>query len=116
VKRALRLGARLQYVPEVVQYHYVDVYRLTLSYLFRKAFVRSASTVRLADDQEYSGVPPFIYRKIASYLLSAVFVLSWKKRRFYMVRLAAASGEMRGYLHRRSERLQDASTTDAENK
>ena len=37
VLRSQRLGARLQYVPSVVQYHYVDLDRLRLVYLIRKA-------------------------------------------------------------------------------
>ncbi len=100
VIRALCLGARLQYVPSVVQHHYVDGARLTLPYLMQKAFVRSASTVRL-DKTQAHGVPLYIYRKLFAYLLSALTSCSTPRRRFYLVRLAAALGEARGYLQNR---------------
>jgi len=96
VIRALRLGARMQYVPSVVQHHFVDGARLTLPYLMQKAFVRSASTVRL-DKTQAGGVPRYMYRKLFGYLLSALTALSTARRRFYLVRLAAALGEARGY-------------------
>jgi len=96
VMRALRLGARLHYVPSVVQHHYVDAARLTLPYLMQKAFVRSASTVRL-DSKPASGVPRFMYRKLFGYLFSALTAIGTDRRRFYLVRLAAALGEARGY-------------------
>lgn len=105
VKRALHLGARLQYVPDVMQFHYVDCERLTLSYLLKKAYMRSDSMVRLANDKRYSGVPVFMYRKLAGYLFSVLTSLSWKRRRFYLVRLAAALGEYRGYAHRNKDGL-----------
>ena len=38
VLRALRLGARLRYVPDAVQHHYVDTSRLTLRYMMKKAY------------------------------------------------------------------------------
>jgi GT2 family glycosyltransferase len=100
VIRALRLGARLQYVPSVVQHHYVDGARLTLPYLMQKAFVRSASTVRL-DKSQCGGVPRYMYRKLVGYVFSALTALGTARRRFYLVRLAAALGEIRGYQQNR---------------
>ena len=97
VKRALKLGAQLQYVPDVVQYHYVDCARLRLPYLMKKAYMRSDSTVRLRDDLSVEGIPLYMYRKLLEYLLAAITALSWARRRFYLVRLAAALGEARGY-------------------
>jgi len=95
VKRALATGARLVYVPDVIQYHYADPERLRPSYLMHKAYERSASAIRLSGKQ--SGVPLFAYRKTADYLFHAIFSISWTKRRFYLVRLAAALGEIKGY-------------------
>jgi glycosyltransferase involved in cell wall biosynthesis len=100
VIRALHLGARLQYVPSVVQHHYVDGARLTLPYLMQKAFVRSASTVRL-DKSQSGGVPRYMYRKLIGYLFSALTAIGTARRRFYLVRLAAALGETRGYQQNR---------------
>ena len=99
VLRALRLGARLYYIPDVVQYHYVDASRLTLSYLIRKAFKRSASTIRI--DSAKAGVPRYLYRKVADYGLKAFTSVRQPRRRFYLVRTAAALGEIVGYLQPR---------------
>jgi len=95
VRRALALHAHLRYQPEVVQHHYVDAERLRLSYLIRKAFERSSSSVRLR--QSVEKVPLFTYRKAAGYLLSGLFSLSWPRTRFFLIRFAAALGEIKGY-------------------
>jgi hypothetical protein len=41
-------------------------------------------------------VPAYLLRKAAQYGLAAVFASSGQKRRFYMVRLAASLGEIKG--------------------
>ena len=97
VKRAIAAGAILQYDPAVVQFHYVDQERLRLSYLARKAYLRSSSIVRL--DPEFGTsrrVPLYMYRKVGTYLLAALGALADEKRRFYLVRVAAALGEIDG--------------------
>jgi glycosyltransferase involved in cell wall biosynthesis len=95
VRRALVLHARLRYQPEVVQHHYVDAERLRLGYLIRKAFERSASSIRLR--QNVAKVPLFTYRKALGYLASGLFSLNWPRTRFFLVRFAAALGEIKGY-------------------
>jgi len=107
VLRALRLGAQLQYTPTMVQYHYVDTKRLTLSYIVRKAYKRTASTVGLHESVQSTGVPRYLYRKLASYVLSVSTALSPSRRRFYLVRSAATLGEIAGYrrLHRQPARI-----------
>lgn len=99
LKRGLALGARLYYVPEAVQYHYVDLERLRLGYLMRKAYERSASVVVI--EGKRTGVPPYLYRKLAGYALGALTGLSAARRRFYLVRCAAALGEIAGHRRRR---------------
>jgi len=102
VLRALSLGARLRYVPQVVQYHYVDLDRLTLPYLLRKAYKRTASTVAIEAQRSGEGtVPRYLYRKVAEYGFKACTALGRARRRFYMVRIAAALGEIAGHLQRR---------------
>ncbi len=103
VLRALDLGARLRYVPEVVQYHYVDNDRLKFRYVVAKAFVRSASTVRVHSAHE-GAIPLYMYRKLFGYFSSAVTAWSSARRRFYLVRLAATLGEIKGYRQARSDR------------
>jgi len=102
--RALRAGERLCYVPDIVQYHHVDLARLALPYLMRKAYQRSASAVALHGPETVgqAGVPLYLYRKLAGYAGAALLSLGTARRRFYLVRSAAALGEMAG--HRRHAR------------
>lgn len=102
LERALAAGARIQYVPSVVQYHYVDGGRLTLPYLLRKAYGRSSSVIRLDREQAGGGaVPLYMFRKVASYVGDAMASRSADARRFFLVRIAAALGEIDGALRRR---------------
>lgn len=103
VLRALGLGAKLRYAPAVVQYHYVDTERLKLRYLVAKAYERTASTVRV-HHADGGGVPLYIYRKLFGYLLYAVTAWSQARRRFFLVRLAASLGEIKGYRQARRDR------------
>ncbi|MHB9101383.1 MAG: sulfatase-like hydrolase/transferase [Sulfuricella sp.] len=93
VLRALTRGVRCQYVPGMVQHHYVDTERLKLGYLLKKSFQRTRSTSRIHGN---GTVPLYMWRKLAEYGFHSVFSLSWAKRRFYWVRTAAALGELQG--------------------
>ena len=102
---AIAAGARLQYVPDIVQYHYVDPLRLKLSYLLKKAFERSASVVRLSDEPVSSRfIPPYMIRKAAEHSLAATVSASRQMRRFHLVRAAASLGEIKGHLQARRDR------------
>ena len=94
ILRALRAGARLHYVPGMVQYHYVDTGRLTLGYTARKGYQRSRSVTRVRSEHE--SVPRYMWRKIATYGARLVFSWQPQTRRFYLVRLASALGEASG--------------------
>lgn len=93
VLRAMTRGVRCQYVPGMVQHHYVDTERLKLGYLVKKSFQRTRSTSRIHGNGR---VPLYMWRKLAEYAFHSVFSLSWAKRRFYWVRTAAALGEVQG--------------------
>lgn len=111
VLRARNMGARLQYIPQVMQYHYVDTIRLTLPYVMKKAYKRTASSVRLENATKSVGVPKYLFRKLAEYLVGALTALGSSKRRFYLVRSAAALGEIVGRLQAR--RVQRGGDSDA---
>jgi hypothetical protein len=68
----------------------------------KKAYVRTASTTRLGNPEKPAGVPRYLYRKLAEYLLGVLTALGSTRRRFYLVRSAAALGEIAG--HRQSKR------------
>jgi len=104
IRRALRLGAQMQYIPEMVQYHYVDPERLKPLYLMHKAYKRSASIIRLHPERTGPTLlPPYMVRKTLGYL--GRLLISWQpdRRRFYLVRLAASLGEIRGHLQARAD-------------
>jgi hypothetical protein len=100
VLRALNLGAQLQYIPAAIQFHYVDTRRLTLPYIVRKAYKRTASTVLLDPRIQGHRVPAYLYRKLAAYALATLTALDRARRRFYLVRTAATLGEFAGYRQR----------------
>ena len=106
VGRAIAAGARIQYVPHIVQYHFVDRSRLELGYLVRKAFERSASAVRLSGCGEGRGlVPAYMIRKAGEYGLAMLASVDQRRRRFHLVRLAASLGEIKGHVHARMDRV-----------
>ncbi|HMM46977.1 MAG TPA: sulfatase-like hydrolase/transferase [Thiobacillaceae bacterium] len=93
VLRALSRGEQCQYVPGIVQHHYVDNERLRLGYLLKKSYQRTRSTSRIHGNGR---VPLFMWRKLAEYGFHSVFSVGWSRRRFYWMRTAAALGEVRG--------------------
>ena len=104
VRRALRKGEALRYEPDVVQYHYVELERLQLGYVMRKAYERTASTMRLNPAiGESQPLPLYMWRKLVAYTVQAVSSLTAQSRRYYLVRMAAAWGEIRGFQKRRVE-------------
>ncbi|MGB9128229.1 MAG: sulfatase-like hydrolase/transferase [Thiobacillus sp.] len=93
VLRAMSRGARCQYVPDMVQYHYVDAERLRLGYLLKKSYQRTRSTSRIHGN---GAVPLYMWRKLAEYGFHSLFSLSWARRRFFWMRIAATLGEIQG--------------------
>jgi arylsulfatase A-like enzyme/GT2 family glycosyltransferase len=97
VMRAKAAGARLRYVPAIVQHHYVDLERLRFGYLLRKSYQRSRSSIQ-TQAAGSPQVPRYAWRKVAGYAFSALLALRWDAKRFFLVRTAAALGEIRGFL------------------
>ncbi len=97
IQRALKAGIRLRYVPEIVQYHFVDLERLKLPYLLKKAFYRSRSSIQ-AEGTRPRRVPRYLLRKLVNHLFNALLSLYWPETRFYMMRCASTLGEISAYL------------------
>ena len=88
-------GESICYLPAMLQYHYVDLERLKLSYLVRKGYQRSRTITRVR--RGGGGVPRYLWKKLAIYAAkAAVFCLGMARRRFYMVRTASVLGEISG--------------------
>jgi len=88
-------GETVQYFPDIVQYHFVDLERLKLKYLVTKSFQRTRS-LTLARNPTRSVVPIYLARKLLNYTLGIIFSFSIGKIRFYLMRFAATLGEMVG--------------------
>jgi len=97
VTRALKSGCAIQYMPGVVQHHYVDTERFNLLYVLRKSYQRSCS-VTIVKRVKRSIPPKYLWRKLFSYFMNIIFSLEWRKTRFYLVRVAATIGEISGYI------------------
>ncbi len=98
IKNALALGESLMYVPEILQYHYVDKSRLKLGYLLRLAYRRTHAVVRMGP--RIRSFPPYVLRKLFTYLMAMVFTLDADRRRFFLIRTVAIAGEGLGLVER----------------
>ncbi len=97
VRRAVERGNAPYYSPDVVQFHYVDLERLTLGYLIKKAFYRSRSSVLIEQNQSRK-IPRYLWRKLATYTVHLFLSLHWPRTRFYLMRWASALGEISAYM------------------
>jgi glycosyltransferase involved in cell wall biosynthesis len=91
--RALTRGEPLLYLPEILQFHYVDLDRLKLPRLLRLSFRRSHASTSLHHAMN-GKIPLYLWRKLSEYLISATFSTSLARTRFYLVRCAATLGEI----------------------
>jgi len=94
ILRALNSGEQLFFIPNVMQYHHVDTNRLRLRYLLTKSYQRSRDVMHSRHSETV--VRLYMLRKLAGYIFNALFSLQWPKTRFYLVRTAAALGEIHG--------------------
>jgi len=93
--RTLNAGETVQYVPDIIQYHFVDLERLRLRYLIAKSFQRTRS-LTIARNPKKSNVPLYLVRKLLNYALKIIFSLKLGKTRFYLMRFASTLGEVVG--------------------
>ena len=116
VQRAIRGGARLHYAPDMLQYHYVDPARMTLRYIVSKAYERSASTTRLSPaHRSRTRLPPHMIRKAGTYAIKVLLSWSMQQRRFYLTRLAAALGEIKGFRMQKRDAARAPATHEGRN-
>lgn len=94
ILKALAQGERLYYTPDIVQYHYVDPNRLKLGFLMRFAFHRTYAAVRLGPGT--GNMPAYMWRKLATYVTHTLFSFASNRRRFFLMRVAATLGEIKG--------------------
>lgn len=97
VLRALQAGEVLRYIPNIVQYHYVNPKHFELTYVMKKSFQRNRS-ITLAHHPEQSGIPRYLWNKLMHYLIKMLFCNDKNKFRFYLTRTCGVIGQMTGYL------------------
>ncbi|MEM6579679.1 MAG: glycosyltransferase family A protein [Pseudomonadota bacterium] len=118
VRRGVAAGAKVYYVPDMLQYHFVESERMTTSYVMRKAYERSASTFRIAPvSGGPKSLPPYMVRKAIMYGINALISISNRRRRFYLTRLSAALGEIKGFRqHKKAILLREKTDTKTHSK
>jgi len=97
VRRALRQGERLIYIPEILQYHQVDKENFTLGYLVRKAYYRSMASYQLHEGKSSGPIPLFLFRLAVTHLVKSIFSIRGVARRYYLVKLASVMGHIQGH-------------------
>jgi len=100
VLRALRSNEKLRYIPDIVQYHYVDPLRFKLYYLVLMNFQRNRS-VSLSQYHEGTGVPKYLWRKLGHYITGVLFGFNASRIRYYMTKTAAILGQIVGIIQSR---------------
>jgi glycosyltransferase involved in cell wall biosynthesis len=98
IKKALSHGERLYYAPQILQLHFVDQNRLNIGFLIRFAFQRTSAVVSL--DETFNRIPMYVWRKLVNHIAITLFTLNHDKRRFYLIRIAATLGEIKGFATR----------------
>ncbi len=98
VTRALHAGARILYDPAIRQKHAVEADRMGTLYMMRKSYLRSLSNVMMNTDLP-RGVRPYMGWKVVQYFILAILSIRNTRRFYYLIRLAAAFGELRGALN-----------------
>jgi glycosyltransferase involved in cell wall biosynthesis len=100
VRRALKKGEGILYVPHIVQNHQVFSENLRLPYIVRKAYLRSIAAYRFSGEHlsgnNKHGIPGYLLRQAITRLLKAAVSLNPNARRYYLVRFAATLGEING--------------------
>lgn len=92
--RCLAQGVRIRYLPTLRQLHAIEAERMRTGYMLRKSYLRSLSSQRMQGAAP-QGLRPYMLVKPVQYGLNALFTLNRNRRFYYLIRLAAALGELR---------------------
>jgi len=95
--RCLEAGQRILYMPSLRQLHAIEPERMRTGYMLRKSYLRSLSSQRMHGSAKQS-LRPYMLVKPFKYGLRALFTLDGNLRFYYLIRMAAALGEMRAAL------------------
>ena len=99
IRRALKKGERLIYIPDALQYHQVKKDKLTLTYLVKKAYYRSMAANQFSEKDSlhhFNNIPIYLLRQAFTRFIKSLFAIKHDARRYYLVRFAATLGEIQG--------------------
>lgn len=99
IRRALAHGYRLLYIPALRQRHLLEPDRMTTAYMMRKSFLRSYSSVITQDSTGGLRTLPSMLRKVFLHGVRALLSRHRDQRFYWLMRLAATAGELRGQFH-----------------
>jgi glycosyltransferase involved in cell wall biosynthesis len=99
LKRCLSQGRRILYVPTLRQLHAIEAERMCTRYMLRKSYLRSLSSERMSGRRQM-GLKPYMIVKLSRYGVNALFSLNANRRFYYLIRMAAALGELRASVER----------------
>ena len=102
ILRALAVKEPLNYIPAIVQYHYVDSSRLKLPYLIFKGFQRNRS-ITLTHCPERTRIPKYLWLKLGQYSAGVLFSFNANRIRFYLTKAAGIIGQIVGHIQSRHE-------------
>lgn len=94
LRRCLDQGQRILYVPTLRQLHAIEPERMRTGYMLRKSYLRSLSSERM-NAGRHRGLRPYMLIKPVKYGLTALLSLDGNRRFYYLIRMAAALGELR---------------------
>lgn len=98
--RAIDNKEFFQYIPNIIQYHYVDANRLKLGYLLKNCFQRNRSLTKI-HHLDTRKVPLYLWSKLLTYIFYAIFSFKPIKIRFYLLRCAGILGQIIGIIQSR---------------
>jgi len=96
IRRAKAAGTRLLYSPRMRQFHLLEYERMKTLYMMRKSYLRSFSSVTMRRQDGGANIALSLLRKLASHLLRVCTSLDSSRRFYWLMRFAAAMGELRG--------------------
>jgi GT2 family glycosyltransferase len=97
VRRCLQAGFRIRYLPTIRQRHMVEARRMGMRQMMRMSYQRSRSN-QLANVAGGLPLHAYLFMKPMQYLLLAASSPDALRRFHYLIRLAAAFGELRAAL------------------
>lgn len=98
ILRCLRKCEKLLYIPDIIQYHYVDKENLKIKYIIKKGYQRNLS-LTLARFPNRQFPPKYLWIKLLKYTtLTLLSLTNITRYRYYITKTAGIIGQISGSL------------------